>query len=105
MAGSHLDGAAEARDLYGCDLALVRPRNERLPELAADLVRWRVAVIAVGGSTPGALAAKAATQSVPRRGMLLRGSRLRNLTTPSPFAPRPMVRALHSAHPRQSRGL
>ena len=25
MAGSHLDGAAEARDLYGCDLALVRP--------------------------------------------------------------------------------
>jgi hypothetical protein len=32
----------------------------------------------------------------------LRGSRLRNLTTPSPFAPRPMMRASHSAHPRCS---
>ena len=33
--------------------------------MAAELVRRRVDVIAVGGSTPGALAAKAATQTIP----------------------------------------
>ena len=35
--------------------------NDRLAGLIADLVQRRVDVIAVGGSTPGALAAKAAT--------------------------------------------
>ncbi len=40
-------------------------RNERLPELAADLVRQRVQVIAVLGSTPSALAVKAATSEIP----------------------------------------
>jgi putative ABC transport system substrate-binding protein len=39
--------------------------NNRLAALAEDLVRRDVTIMAVGGSTPGALAAKEATQVIP----------------------------------------
>src|SRR5262249_37692062 len=42
-----------------------RGRHDSMPDLVADLLRRRVTLIATPGSTIGALAAKAATTTVP----------------------------------------
>jgi putative ABC transport system substrate-binding protein len=57
-------GFAEGRNV-NVEFRFAYGDNARLPELMADLVRRRVAVIVTPGSTPAALAAKAATTSIP----------------------------------------
>jgi putative ABC transport system substrate-binding protein len=62
-------GLKEAGFVEGENVAIVyrwaEGRVERLPELATDLVRQRVGVIVTFGGNPAAMAAKAATSTIP----------------------------------------
>jgi putative tryptophan/tyrosine transport system substrate-binding protein len=57
-------GFAEDRNVL-IEYRWAEGNNDRLPQLAMDLVRRKVDIIVVVASTPGALAAKAATQVIP----------------------------------------
>jgi tripartite-type tricarboxylate transporter receptor subunit TctC/ABC-type uncharacterized transport system substrate-binding protein len=61
-------GLAEAGYSEGRDVTIeyrTIAEEERFPEVVADLIRRRAAVIVAPGSTPAALAAKAATAAIP----------------------------------------